>query len=298
MNISITSILLSLGGNCLINWALVFFQRQHICKSFMGVFAVSLAVVDTTLTLSVATLHIHPDGQVFLLGLKLTRYHICLLVQIVGQVYSALQWPVVVLAGVDHLCTVTRRLQPNNARFRWFVFLFVTFLLWYFSAFYVFLMSDFIPALEDVDSSQIHQCRVYSCDIVQVALFFLLALCCAVVHAGCSRPLKQSRSDSSRSVVHQALYIFLHTWSIFLFFQFLLLLLPVGLPAYLGLNTGWLYFFNSLLIALVLCVVCPASQLAQGLAAVPPDSFCEWRFKFSLAAEDRTCTKKHTQGKC
>lgn len=32
----------------------------------------------------------------------LTRYHVCVLVQILGQVYSALQWPVVVLAGLDH----------------------------------------------------------------------------------------------------------------------------------------------------------------------------------------------------
>lgn len=300
MNISISSILLGLGGKCLLNWSLVFLQRSHICKSFLGVFSVSLAVADTLLTLSVTTFHIHADGYVLLLGFKLTRYHVCLLVQILGQVYSALQWPVVAVAGLDHFFTVTRGLQPNTARARQVVCLFVTGLLWYLTAVYVFLLSDFIPVMEDVSYNLIHQCWVFhTSQILQVAIFLLLALGCAALHAGCSTyllknpPLRnqitdQSRAHSRRSVVHQALRIFLDTWALFLVFLAVLLLLPVGIPAYLGLNVAWLCFVNSLLIAIVLCAVCPASQLAQGLATVPLDSFCEWRFKFSLAAEDRT----------
>lgn len=299
MNTSIPSILLGLGGKCLLNWTLVFLQSDHISKSFLGVFSVSLAVVDTTLTLSVTTLHIHADGSVFLLGLQLTTYHVCLLVQILGQIYSALQWPVVVLAGLDHFCTVTQRVQPTAARVRWFVYLFVTTFLWYLTTLYVFLLSDFIPVLEEVSHNQIYQCWVFpTSQILQVAMLLLLTLGCLMVHAGCSTrllkspPLKgqitdQSRAHSRRSVVRQATHIFLTTWALFLLFLAVLLLLPVGVPAYLGLNTAWICFLNSLLIAVVLCVACPATQLAQGLAAVPPDSFCEWRFKFSLAAEDR-----------
>lgn len=300
MNISIPSILLCLGGKLLLNWALVFLQRKHICKSFLGVFSVSLAVADTTLALSVTTLHIHVDGYVFLLGMKLTRHHVCLLVQVLGQVYSALQWPVVVLAGLDHFCTVTQRLQPTTARTRWIVCLLVSGLLWSLTALYIFLLSDFSPALEDVSHYQIHQCWViHTSQTLQVAMVLLLTLGCAALHAGWStrllkNPLKdqtteQSRTRSRRNVVHQAVRIFLHTWALFLFFFLaVLLLLPVGIPAYLGLNIAWLCFLNSLLIALVLCAVCPASQLVQGLAAVPPDSFCEWRFKYSSAAEDKT----------
>ncbi|KAM9350201.1 putative G-protein coupled receptor 160 [Symphorus nematophorus] len=298
MNISIPSILLGLGGKCLLNWTLVFLQRKHICRSFLGVFSVSLAVIDTTLTLSVTILHIHTD--VFLLGLQLTKYHACLLVQILGQVYSALQWPVVVLAALDHFCTVTETLQHTNARARLFICLFLTIFLWYLAALYVILLSDFIPVLDDVSHSQIHQCWVsHTSQILQTAMFLLLSLGCAALHAGCSQqslknpPLRdqitdQSRALCRRSVVQRAVHIFLNTWALFLVFLALLLLLPVGIPAYLGLNTAWLCFINSLLIAVVLCVVCPASQLTQGLAAVPPDSFCEWSFKFSLAAEDRT----------
>ncbi|XP_049889194.1 probable G-protein coupled receptor 160 [Epinephelus moara] len=301
MNISISSILLSLGGKCLLNWSMVFLQRNHICKSFLGVFSVYLAVADTLLTLSVTTFHFHADGYVLLLGFKLTRYHVCLLVQILGQVYSALQWPVVVVAGLDHYFTISQRLQPNTARARRVVCLFVTCLLWYLTALYVFLLSDFIPVMEDVSYNLIHQCWVFhTSQILQVTIFLLLALGCAALHAGRSAhllknpPLRDqitdhSRAHSRRSVVHQALRIFLDTWALFLaIFLAVLLLLPVGIPAYLGLNVAWLCFLNSLLIAFVLCVVCPASQLVQGLATVPLDSFCEWRFKFSLAAEDRT----------
>ncbi|XP_034742623.1 probable G-protein coupled receptor 160 [Etheostoma cragini] len=310
MNISIPSILLGLGGKCLLNWALVFLQRNHICKSFLGVFSVSLAVVDSILTLSVTTLHVHAEEHTVLLGLKLTRYHVCLLVQILGQVYISLQWPVVVVAGLDHFFAVTRRLQPTTVRARRIVYIIVTGFLWYLTALYVFLLSDFIPVMEDVPHHQIHQCWVFhTTHILQVAMFLLLILGCAALHAWRrtlmlqNSPLSdqitdKSRAHSRRSVVHQALHTFLNTWALFLGFLSALLLLPVGIPAYLGLNIAWLCFLNSLLITVVLCAVCPGSQLAQGLAAVPADSFCEWRFKFSLAAEDRTdCSKQVNQPK-
>nr|XP_046265061.1 probable G-protein coupled receptor 160 [Scatophagus argus] len=300
MNISIPSILFGLGGKCLLNWTLVFLQINHISRSFLGVFSISLAVIDTALVLFVTTLHVLADGYVFLLGLLLTRYHVCLLVQILGQVYSALQWPVVVVAALDHFCTVTQRLRPTAARTRWFVYVFVTVFTWYLTALYVFLLSDFLPVLDDVSHSQINHCWVFhTSQILQVVTLLLLTLGCAALGAECSTrllknpPVKYQTADLSSthsrvSVVHQAVRMLLNTWALFLIFMVVLLLLPVGIPACLGLNAAWLCFLNSLLIAVVLCVVCPASQLAQGLAALPPDSFCEWRFKFSLAAEDRT----------
>lgn len=299
MYVSVPSILVGLGGKCLLNWTLVFLQRKHICKTLLGVFCVSLSIVDSTLAVCVTTVHIHADGYVFLLGSKLTRYHTCLLVQIVGQVYSTLQWPVVVSTGLGHLCTVTLRLQSTTARARWLVCLLVTAFLWFLTALYVLLLSDYTPIMEDVPHHQIHQCLVlHTSQILQVAMLLLLTLGCAVLHAECSarlfkNPLKdqltdQSRAHARRSVVHQAVHVYLNTWALFLVFLAVLFLAPVEIPAYLGLNAAWLCFLNSLLIAVVLCVVHPASQLDKGLAAVPPDSFCEWRFKFSSAAEEKT----------
>ncbi|XP_041658945.1 probable G-protein coupled receptor 160 [Cheilinus undulatus] len=298
--ISITSILLGLGGKCLLNWTLVVIQRSRFHQSFLGVFSISLAIVDTALTLFVITVHLHTDGFFLLLGLKLTRFHVCLLVQILGQVYSTLQWPVVVLTSLDHFCSLTQRFQPNIARTkmaRWFVHLSVTCLLWFHTVLYVFLLSDFNPVLEDVPYNQIYQCWVFNTSqILQIAMFLLLLLVFAAFHAGCiTRKVKDQNTDqrktlSRKNVVCQALLIFLNTWAWFLFFLSVILLLPVGIPTYLGLNVAWLSFLNSTLIAVLLCAVCPASQLAQGLPAVLPDSFCEWRFKFSLASEGSTCT--------
>uniref|UniRef100_A0A8C2Z0H9 Uncharacterized protein n=1 Tax=Cyclopterus lumpus TaxID=8103 RepID=A0A8C2Z0H9_CYCLU len=226
MIISIPSILLGLGGKCLLNWALVILQRDNICKSLLGVFSVSLAVVDTILTLFVTTLHMHDDGCVFFLGLKLTRYRVCLLVQILGQVYNALQW-----------------LHSITARTRFIVCLFVTGLLWYLTVLYVFF-----PVMEDVSHDEIYQCWTFhTTQILQVAMFLLLSLGCAVLHAG--------GVHSRRDAVHQAIRIFLNTRAPFQCFLAVLLLAPVGIPAYLGLNTAWLCFLNSLLIAVVLCAV-------------------------------------------
>lgn len=295
MIISIPSILLGLGLKCLLNWALVLIQRNHICQSFLGVFSVSLAVIDTALTVFAVTVHLHNDGYVLFIGVKLTRFHVCLLVQVLGQVYSNLQWPVVVLAGLDHFRTLTRRLETTITGARLLVCFFVSGCLWYLTAVYVFLLSDFNPILEDVPYNQIQQCWVFhTSQILQVVVLLLLSLGYAALHARYEkrspkgRNTDQSTTLSRRTVAHQVTQIFLNSWALFLFFLAVLFLLPVGIPAHLGLNVAWLSFLNSILIALLLCAVCPASQLVQGSAAVPPDSFCDWRIKCNLAAETRT----------
>ncbi|XP_047444718.1 probable G-protein coupled receptor 160 [Mugil cephalus] len=292
MYLAITSILPGLGGKCLLNWFLVFLQRNHIYRSFLGVFSISLALVDTALAVVVAALYVCSDGHgVALLGLRLTTYHACLLVQIVAQVHRALQWPVVVMAALDHFSTVSQGLYAGFSTAKWFVYLFLTGFLWYLAALYVFLLSNFIPVFEDVSIQQMHRCWVfyYSPLSLEITVLLLLTVAFAALRASCCLPPKdqitdQSRTHSRRSFVHQVLCIFLKTWTLFLVFLAALTVLPVGLPTYLDLNVAWLCFLNSLLIAVALCAVCPTWQ---GLAAVPPDRFCEWRFNFSPAAEDK-----------
>ncbi|KAL6104011.1 gpr160 [Pungitius sinensis] len=299
MNISITGILLGLGGKCLLDWALVFLQRSHICRGFLGVFVVSLAAADTVLALSVAAVHAQAGGYVSLPGLTLTRYHECLLVQIFGQLCSALQWPVALAAALDHLLTVTRS-PPFAGGARPAARVLVTGLLWHLAAVHVFLLSDFIPVMQDVPHNQINQCWVsHSSPVLQVTAALLLALCCGALHAGRGAPLsndlyakgpitEESRAHSGRDVARQAARIFLSTWAPFLLLLAVLALLPVGLPAHLALNAGWLCFLNSLLIAAILCAVRPASWTTQGPAAVPPDSFSEWTFQLVSTGEDQT----------
>lgn len=295
MELFILSILLSLGVQNGINWTLVFFQRTHISKSFLGVFSVSLAVVDTALALFVSVLHLN---TVTLLGLKLTRFHVCLLVQILGQVYSSLQGPVLCLAAVDHFCTVTRRVHPTSARARWFFYLVATTVAWCMAFSYVFLLSGFAPVLEDVPHGQIRQCWVPQASrLLQVAILSLV-LGCAAVRVGHSaglfegRPVKKQIREGNvsrgrRSVICQTTEVLLSTWTPFLLLLVVFFLFPVGIPAHVGLNGAWICFLNSLLIAAVLCVVRPVAHAAQVQVPVPlpPDAFCEWRFKFGLAAE-------------
>ncbi|KAM8849313.1 putative G-protein coupled receptor 160 [Spinachia spinachia] len=207
MIISINCILLGLGGKCLLDWALVFLQRTHICQGFLGVFAVSLAVADTILTLCFTTLHVLPPGYVSLPGWTLTRYHVCLLLQIFGQICSALQWPVVVVAALDHFLTVAR-LQPVAGRAGSLVCVLVTGLLWYLAAVYVFLLSGFIPVMEDVPHHQINHCWVFpNTQMLQVSAALLLAACCAALRARRGAQLSSQLSSKGLRgghVVHQA----------------------------------------------------------------------------------------------
>lgn len=296
MFISITSILLALGGKCLLNCFLVFFQRQHAGRSFLGVFSVSLAVFDAALTLTVTTVHICSDGVIVVFDYQLTSYHICLLTQIVGRVHTALQWPIVIMAALDSFCTVSQRLDAATLREKCLFYSSVAVFMWCLAALYVFLLSGFIPILEDVSYQRMERCWVFpSSQILHIALLLLFILGCAAFHAG--RPtmlglhiqlpsqntrlqkltIDQSQNHSRRRFVQQALRTFLHTWTPFLVFLAVLLTLPEGIPSYLDLSVAWLCFLNSLLITLVLCAGCPASQLSRGLVEVPPDSFCVWK---------------------
>lgn len=283
MNISFPSVLLGLGGKCLLSWALIFLQRRHVFRSFLGVFTLSLAAVDTTLALSFTTLYIHGDGSAWLLGLKVTTYHICVLVQILGQVCNVLHWPTVASAGLDHLLTVTQRVKASSTRARCLAYLLVAALHWCLAIVYVFLWSDFIPVIEDVSSHQIRQCWVaQTSQILYIVVFLLLTLGFFALDSWCRTKIFKnaslqeeifSQTHSRRNLVHQATETFLTKWALFLLLLVMVHLSPVGMPAYLSMNAAWICFLNSLLIAVVLCGVCPA----KGSVSLPPDSFCEWR---------------------
>ncbi|XP_056149658.1 probable G-protein coupled receptor 160 [Lampris incognitus] len=287
MHISITSILLGLGSKCLLNWALVLLQRKDVCTTFIGVFSTSLALADTVATLVLTAIHTQGDGQ--LLGLRVTRYHVCLLVQILGQIYGALHWPVVVITWLDHYWTVSRTLQPITAGARRMACSFVTCLLWSGAVLQVFLLSGFVPVLGDESPLQMQHCWVFpSSQILQVSLVFLSAAVCAALYlyagslgpnmsAEQPHPEPQSPGSPARGgVAYQVLLIFSKTWASFFILLWVLLLLPMGIPDYLGLSVPWLCFLNSILIGVVLCACCPAWHAVHS-EMIPADIFCNWR---------------------
>uniref|UniRef100_A0AAV2JXV2 Uncharacterized protein n=1 Tax=Knipowitschia caucasica TaxID=637954 RepID=A0AAV2JXV2_KNICA len=69
MSVPVPSLLLGLGGKCILNWALVFLQRDHIWSSFICVFSLSVSVIDTILTILVTSIHLLQDVNI--LGLRL-----------------------------------------------------------------------------------------------------------------------------------------------------------------------------------------------------------------------------------
>lgn len=297
MNISILSILFGLGGKCVLNWALVFFQKDHIWRSLLGVFSLSLAAVDTILTLVVSFIYVQNDVQV--IGLRLTRYHICLLVQVLGYIYSALHLCIVILTSLEHLCVISRRLHHGTFRTTWVCYVFLTCLMWGFTTFYVFKLSDLYPDLEDLPHYMINQCWIgNSSETFEVAIMLVLLFLCSITwyslrylierlnnpHLNYQISIK-SRICSRLIFIRRVAWIFQDTWAFFLIFLMLPVALPVEMPEYLGLNCAWLCFVNSLSIGVALCVVHPGFELAQDLAAIPPDSFCEWKIKFSLAPD-------------
>ncbi|XP_034039393.1 probable G-protein coupled receptor 160 [Thalassophryne amazonica] len=279
MTISIFSILLSLGGKCLLNWTLVLFQRSHICRSFLGVFSVSLALVDMALTLILTSLHIHGE-RVFLSGLQLTRFHVCLFVQIIGEVYKALHWPIVVAATLEHFLTLSRRFRPTTTTAA--ARLFVTIILWFLDVLYVFI-SDFSPVLEDVSFHQLHRCTVFhTSQLLQVAIVMLLiTLICSAIHGGCLPVLSCCRRSQLSTPPPKGQFTnqsqtpsrFLNAWTILLLFLAVLLLLTVGIPAHLSLSVVWLCILNSFLSVVTLHIFCPASRPLQGSTAAVDGTF-------------------------
>ncbi|XP_020784796.1 probable G-protein coupled receptor 160 [Boleophthalmus pectinirostris] len=290
MSIPIPSVLFGLGGKCVLNWALVFFQKNHILRSFLCIFSLSVSVVDTILTLFVTVIHLLQDFSV--LSWRLTQYHVCLLVQVLGYIYSAQHFFILVLTLLENLYVVLRRSQNVMWTPTWIFHLFLTLIVWLCSTLYVFKVSNIYPFLEDAAPFQTNNCWVSSSSVIsEVATFVFYLLICFIVWHSLKHGIQHSKNLNSLitikpqiltrlSFISKVVWIFLGTWSLFLIFLVLHVVLLVEMPSYLGLNCAWFCFINSLLIALALCIVYPSSELAQGLAAVPPDSFCKWKRRF------------------
>lgn len=272
MNTSIFSILLGLGGKCLLNWTIVLLQRKYILHSFIGIFSLSLTLIDTLMTLSVTTLHIQGDAR--LMGVRLTRHHVCMTLQIVGQTYNALHWPVLVLAGLDHYWALSQRLESVSIRAAQLICLVAVSVLWTGAVRYVFLFSGFFPALGEENTYLLHQCRLFSSSRILVTMVLYLTAVCAVLYVmffmlrgrdsrQFTRNLMKTQIEIQSERFQQVHGMWLGNWAFLLLFICVCLMLPLEIPAHLGLNVPWLCFLNSFLIGVALCLGGPVSQSTQ-----------------------------------
>lgn len=296
MNIPIPSVLFGMAGKCILNWALVLFQKGHIRRSYVGVFSLSLAVVDTFATLAVTFIHLLGDANI--LGLRVTRYHLCLLVQILGYVYSSQHIGILVIGALEHLFIISRKVWTPTWIFR----LALTFWTWVFSILYVFKLSIVHLYLEDATHFQIDHCWISSSSAISELMIVVGCLClCWILFHLLKLLIKLGKDPYSNycvivksqirlrlSFVIKVGRIFLDPWALYMAFVFFHVVSPMEMPSHLGLNCAWLCFLNSLLIALALCMVSPAAKLSQGTAAIPPDSFCDWRTEFTVVISVRS----------
>lgn len=287
MDLSITFLLLVQGINTLLNWSIVLLvQRSYLTSSFMGAFCMSLTLVDSLLTAFVLALYGLQDFSLF--GMRLTRHHICLLVQVAGLVYSTLQWPVLLAAGLDHYGSFP--LGPKQAlRALRLGYAACAGALWIFALLRAFTGHAFHPALEDSPHLLLLRCRTLTESASsQICVALLVTVGGVIGYArlasGKDGPMEETERESvqksqrcnpSRThILAQCLGTFIRTWAAFPLLLVGILALRIDLPSHLTMNVPWLAFLNSFLISVSLCT--HYETLKTNKISILTDGFCQW----------------------
>ncbi|KAI4881659.1 hypothetical protein NFI96_008817 [Prochilodus magdalenae] len=270
MEVSIPTLLLLLWLKALLNWLVVLIQWPHMVRTFSGFFCISLALMDTFLDVMVTQIFLLEDFSIS--GMRFTKYHICLLVQVVGFICGVLHWPAFILIGVDTYSTASTMEEvrwPRKLAYFW-----GTVLLWVPATLYIFWRPDSSPIMEDLLQEQ---CELTSrSQSIQVAAVLLLALAAVLLYT--SVPDEMGRWFQSRARLRRSAGAFLSTWSSFLVLLAFLVGFQVEIPCYLDMNVPWLCLLHSFHITLTLkscsCLWCSQKEGKNTERAA--DSACVW----------------------
>ncbi|KAG2463385.1 GP160 protein, partial [Polypterus senegalus] len=298
----ISSVLLVLTGKSLLNVVIVGLHLQHMVKSFMGYFCISLALLDILLCVCLSLIYYFEDFT--FLGFRFTKYHICLVIQIVSYTYGILHWPVLALAGIDYFLMLPLYTHPLSFA-RKMTCITLTIALWISALFYVFVFSDFHPIMQDMSHVFMYQCLIFTshqCSSVTTIIMFLLLCTILYCRSGFINLMKSlgslsvyegppwslsytsqwEESAMRKQLLSNITLCFLATWMPFIFLQAVVLFLRADIPAYLDLNVPWLCFLNSFLIGTVYWL---RNQEVGMKSSAFPDGFCCWNFSYSLENE-------------
>lgn len=110
-------------GKILLNILILGMKRKDTYWSFMEYFCFSLALVDLLLLVNISILSYFRDFVV--LGIRFTKYHICLLTQIISFTYGFLHYPVCLLACIDHYLNLSRATKHSSKWQKFFFFFFL-----------------------------------------------------------------------------------------------------------------------------------------------------------------------------
>ncbi|XP_027009343.1 probable G-protein coupled receptor 160 [Tachysurus fulvidraco] len=289
MEVSMETLLATLWMKTLLNWVVVLVQKGHVGRSFCGVFCVSLALGDALLHLSITCIFLVQDVQMF--TLHLTKYHVCVLVQMACSIQWLLHWPVFILSALDVLWSARR---PCPRPTQMLVHNATTLLLWTLSALYVFTVPDSHPITRDQDDHVTLQlcqviCGAQSRQVAWASLLMLVGMACYMIWV---------RSLNAEQL-RECLGHFLSTWSSFLLLLLFILLSGTEVPPYLEMNGVWLCFIHSLHNAVALrscsCIFCTHTQDDMWKSRTSHSHVCSLTDKYSLTSETLTVQVPHTR---
>ncbi|KAM9231499.1 putative G-protein coupled receptor 160 [Leptosomus discolor] len=291
-------LLLVMLGKVFLDFFMLQVKQKNVKVSFMGYFCVSLALLDFTLLLSISFIFCLEDFALW--GVRFTKYHICLLTQIVSLTYGILHFPVYLVAGLDYYMTIAQTSHfPKRGQRLLYVFAVVV--IWISGFFCILKVPAVYEELEIQNRFSPYQCPLYtsvqsysvSCAVVLLVGTALAAcwreavamLLSVRVVSFASQPVLMfclSNSSSStclkRQVLTRLLVCFLGTWAPFVLLQIIILFLGARIPAYVEMNVPWLYFINSFLIAVAYWCRCHDVELTEEMWSTDP--FVSWKFCF------------------
>ncbi|XP_006861883.1 PREDICTED: probable G-protein coupled receptor 160 [Chrysochloris asiatica] len=297
--LNVSSLLfLIIFGKTLLNILTLGMRKKTTYQNFLGYFCTSLAFTDLFLLTNISVISYFKDFV--LLGIRFTKYHICLVTQIISFTYGFLPYPVFLIACIDCYLNFSQTTKLPYKCQPLFYF-FTVILIWISVLAYV--LGD--PAIYQSLNAQTlypHQCPFYvssqsfwlSSSMVMILFVVLIIFWSEVIALVQSVRLTtfmdeailyfpfSSHSDCTMNyqkiLLPKLIICFLGTWLPFVLFQIIILLLKVQIPAYIEMNIPWLYFVNSFLIATFYWLNCHKLNLRA--LTLPVDPFVSWKCCF------------------
>ncbi|XP_010630669.1 probable G-protein coupled receptor 160 [Fukomys damarensis] len=285
-------------GKILLNILTLAMRRKNSYQNFMECFCVSLAFVDFLFLVNISIISYFKDFV--LLGIRFTKYHICLFAQIISFTYGFLHYPVFLISCIDYCLNFSKFTKLSSKCQKSFYF-FVVILIWISVLAYVLGEPGIYRSLK-AQNIYSYQCPVYVstqsyCLSLSMIIILFLALTTSWsevitlvqairITSYMNEPILYFSSsslpsyivNSKRILLPKLIVCFLGTWLPFVLLQVFILLLKVQIPAYIELNIPWLYFVNSFLIATICWFNCHKLYLKD--TSLPIDPFVNWKCCF------------------
>ncbi|XP_036902450.1 probable G-protein coupled receptor 160 [Sturnira hondurensis] len=290
-------LVLILLGKILLNVLTLGMRRKNTYQNFMEYFCISLAFIDLLLLVNISIIFYFKDFV--LLGIRFTKYHICLFTQIVSFTYGFLHYPVFLLACIDHYLNFSKTNLPFKCQK--LLYFFTVVLIWI--SVFAYVLGD-AAIYQNLQAQNVysHHCPFYisiqsywlSFAMVMILLMAFIASWSEVItlvqairvtsymnETVLYFPFSSHSSyavTSKKGLLPKFIVCFLGTWLPFVLLQIIILLFKVEIPAYIEMNIPWLYFVNSFLIATV-CWLHGHQPLLRD-TALPLDPFVNWKCCF------------------